>query len=53
VAGESVQQATAALQAAGLTVSGVVGDPSHIVAHVLPHANTTVPVGSSVQLITQ
>jgi serine/threonine-protein kinase len=52
VAGESVAQATAALQAAGLTVSGVVGSPSKIVTHVAPHANTSVPVGSSVQLFT-
>jgi beta-lactam-binding protein with PASTA domain len=48
-----VQQATATLQAAGLGVSGVVGDPSKVVIHVMPHVNTTVPVGSSVQLFTQ
>jgi len=52
VRGQSVAQATAALQAAGLSVSGVAGDPTRNVVVVVPHANTTVPVGSSVELFT-
>jgi serine/threonine-protein kinase len=51
--GVSVAQATATLQAAGLAVSGVTGDPNKIVTHLMPRVNTTVPVGSSVQLFTQ
>jgi serine/threonine-protein kinase len=53
VGGDSVQQATGALQAAGLVVSGVVGDPSNSVIHVVPHVYSVVPVGSSVTLYTQ
>jgi serine/threonine-protein kinase len=50
---ESVPQATAALQAAGLNVAAVMGDPTHNVRAVRPPINTTVPVGSSVTLYTQ
>jgi serine/threonine-protein kinase len=50
VKGESVPQATAALQAAGLSVSMVLGDPTKTVFAVVPPVNTTVPVGSSVTL---
>jgi serine/threonine-protein kinase len=52
VKGDSVQQATAALQNAGLSVSGVSGDPSHNVIGTQPSIGSTVPTGSSVQLFT-
>jgi serine/threonine-protein kinase len=53
VRGESVLAAYAALQAVGLGVTGVEGNPSKNVVHVVPPVNTQVPVGSSVQLYTQ
>jgi serine/threonine-protein kinase len=52
VKGDSVQQATAALQEQGLSVSGVSGDPSHNVVGTQPSVGSTVPTGSSVQLFT-
>jgi beta-lactam-binding protein with PASTA domain len=52
VEGDSVQQATAALQNAGLSVSGVSGDPSHNVVGTQPSVGSTVPTGSSIQLFT-
>ncbi|HXB36590.1 MAG TPA: PASTA domain-containing protein [Acidimicrobiales bacterium] len=52
VQGDSVQQATAALQNAGLSVSGVSGDPSHNVVGTQPSVGSTVPTGSSIQLFT-
>jgi len=52
VTGESVAQATAALQAAGLGVSGVTGNPSRNVSGTQPSIGSTVPTGSSVQLLT-
>jgi eukaryotic-like serine/threonine-protein kinase len=53
VQGESVQQATAALQAAGLTASGVSGNPVGTVTGTQPSIGSTVDTGSSVQLIAQ
>ena len=50
--GDTVQQATSALQQVGLTVSGVSGDPSKKVSGSQPASGSTVPVGSSVQLST-
>jgi eukaryotic-like serine/threonine-protein kinase len=52
VQGQSVSQATSALQAAGLGVSGVSGNPSNNVQGTQPAAGSTAQVGSSVQLIT-
>jgi serine/threonine-protein kinase len=52
VKGDSVQQATTALQQQGLGVSGVSGDPSHTVVGTQPSVGSTVPTGSSVQLFT-
>ena len=50
--GDTVQQATSALQQVGLTVSGVSGDPTKKVSGSQPASGSTVPVGSSVQLST-
>ena len=52
VKGDSVQQATTALQNAGLSVSGVSGNPSNNVVGTQPSIGSTVPTGSSVQLFT-
>ncbi len=52
VQGDSVAQATTALQGAGLTPSGVKGNPSGTVTGTDPAIGQTVPVGSSVQLLT-
>jgi len=52
VAGQSVSQATTTLQADGLSVSGVSGNPSNAVTGTQPSIGSTVPTGSSVQLIT-
>jgi serine/threonine-protein kinase len=52
VKGDSVQQADAALQQAGLTPSGVSGNPSNNVIGTQPSIGSTVPTGSAVQLIT-
>ncbi len=52
VTGDSVTAADAALQAAGLMPSGVTGNPSGTVKDTQPAPGQTVPVGSSVQLVT-
>ncbi len=52
VEGESVSAATSALQNAGLTVSGVTGNPNKNVTKAQPASGATVPTGSSVQLFT-
>jgi serine/threonine-protein kinase len=52
VRGETVAQATAALQAAGLSVGSVMGDPTKNVTGIIPHVGITVPVGSSTTLYT-
>jgi serine/threonine-protein kinase len=52
VQGDSVAQATAALQAAGLSVSGVSGNPASNVTGTQPAIGTSVQVGSTVQLQT-
>jgi serine/threonine-protein kinase len=52
VKGESVQQATATLQSAGLGVSGVSGNPAANVVGTQPSIGSTIPTGSSVQLFT-
>jgi eukaryotic-like serine/threonine-protein kinase len=53
VVGMTVSAAVAALQAAGLTVSGVQGNPVGTVTGTTPGVGTTVLKGSSVALITQ
>ena len=53
VIGQSVSQATATLHQAGLSVSGVSGDPSKNVVGTQPSVGSTVPTGSSIQLFTQ
>lgn len=53
VIGQSVLQATGTLQQAGLSVSGVSGDPSKNVVGTQPSVGSTVPRGSSVQIFTQ
>jgi serine/threonine-protein kinase len=52
VQGDSTQQATTVLQGAGLSVSGVSGDPNKNVTGTQPSIGSTVPTGSSVQLFT-
>ena len=52
VIGDTVSQATSALQAQGLTVSGVSGSPSNNVSGTQPSVGSTVPTGSSVQIFT-
>jgi beta-lactam-binding protein with PASTA domain len=52
VIGMSVSQATTTLQAAGLSVSGVSGNPSKNVIGTQPSVGATVPTGSQVQLFT-
>ncbi|HEY6473056.1 MAG TPA: PASTA domain-containing protein [Acidimicrobiales bacterium] len=52
VQGDSTQQATSALQGAGLSVSGVSGNPNNNVTGTQPSIGSTVPTGSSVQLFT-
>jgi beta-lactam-binding protein with PASTA domain len=53
VTNDTVAQATAALQQAGLSVSGVSGDPTHPVKGTQPSIGSTVPTGSAVQLQTK
>ena len=53
VTNDTVAQATATLQAAGLSVSGVSGDPTHPVKGTQPSIGSTVQTGSSVQLQTK
>jgi beta-lactam-binding protein with PASTA domain len=52
VKGMSVDAATAALKAAGLTVGGVVGDPTLTVYVTNPQAGAKVKRGSAVKLYT-
>jgi serine/threonine-protein kinase len=53
VLGMTVAQAEATLQGAGLTVSGVTGDPTHPVKGTEPATGQTVPTGSAVTLLTK
>jgi serine/threonine-protein kinase len=53
VTGDTVSQATSALEGAGLVVEGVSGDPSKMVKGSDPPQGTSVPTGSSVQIITR
>jgi serine/threonine-protein kinase len=52
VIGDTVAQATTALQAQGLSVSGVSGSPSNAVSGTQPSVGSTVPTGSSIQIFT-
>jgi serine/threonine-protein kinase len=52
VQGDTVQQASAALQGAGLNPSGVSGNPNGTVTGTQPSIGSTVPTGSSVQIST-
>ena len=52
VTDDTVDQATTALTSAGLSVSGVSGNPSKNVIGTQPSIGSTVPTGSSVQLFT-
>jgi beta-lactam-binding protein with PASTA domain len=52
VQGDTVQQASAALQSAGLNPSGVSGNPNGTVTGTQPSIGSTVPTGSSVQIST-
>ena len=52
VIGDTVTQATTALQQQGLSVSGVSGSPNNNVSGTQPSVGSTVPTGSSVQLFT-
>ncbi len=52
VIGDTVTQATNALQNAGFSVSGVSGSPSGMVSGTQPSVGSTVPTGSSVQIFT-
>ena len=52
VIGDSVPQATSALQQDGLIVSGVSGSPNNNVTGTQPSVGSTVQTGSSVQLFT-
>ena len=52
VNGDTVDQATTALQSAGLVAAGVSGNPQNNVVGTQPSIGSTVPTGSSVQLIT-
>jgi len=49
---DTVSQATSAMQSAGLTVSGVSGNPNNNVVGTQPSIGSTVQTGSSVQLFT-
>jgi len=51
VLGDTVPQATTTLQAQGLTVSGVQGNPTGTVTGTVPATGSTVPTGSSVQIL--
>ena len=53
VGGDSVADAQAALEAAGLVVDGVEGPPNGVVTGTDPAAGLTVDRGTSVVLITQ
>jgi serine/threonine-protein kinase len=51
VLGDTVMQATNTLQGDGLVVSGVQGNPNGTVNGTVPATGTTVPTGSSVQIL--
>jgi serine/threonine-protein kinase len=53
VIGDTVSQASTALEGAGLVVSGVVGNPNNAAKGTIPPTGTTVPVGSSVMISTK
>jgi len=53
LSGDSVAAATSALSALGLTVGNVYGPPGAHVFQTVPAADTSVPVGSSVNLYTK
>jgi len=53
VIGDTVSQATSALQQQGLSVSGVSGSPNNSVSGTQPSVGSTVPTGSSIQIFTQ
>jgi beta-lactam-binding protein with PASTA domain len=53
VTDDSVSQATTVLQNAGLTVSGVTGNPNGVVKGTEPSQGTTVQTGSSVQILSK
>lgn len=53
IVGRTVSQATAQLEALGLVVSGVVGNPNAAVTGSTPAVGTVVKAGSSVQLTTK
>jgi serine/threonine-protein kinase len=50
---DTVEQATNALESAGLSVGGVTGNPNNPVVGTVPSQGSTVPTGSSVQLVTK
>ena len=50
---DTVSQATTALEADGLIVSGVSGSPNNKVVGTQPSIGSTVAVGSSIQLFTK
>jgi len=52
VIGDTIAQATATLQGAGLTVAGVSGDPSLMAKGTDPPTGATVPTGSAVTILT-
>jgi len=52
VIGDTVPQATTALQGASLSVSGVSGNPSNPVTGTQPSVGSTVPTGTAVQIFT-
>jgi serine/threonine protein kinase/beta-lactam-binding protein with PASTA domain len=52
VIGQTIAQASATLQAAGLVVSGVSGDPSKMAKGTDPATGAVVPTGSSVTILT-
>ena len=52
VIGDTIAQATATLQGAGLVVAGVSGDPSKMAKGTSPATGTVVPTGSSVTILT-
>ncbi len=51
VIGDTVTQATSALENAGLDVAGVQGNPNGMVQGTQPPTNATVPTGSSVTIL--
>jgi serine/threonine-protein kinase len=52
VIGDTVTQATTALQSAGLNVAGVQGNPNGMAQGTIPPTDSTVPTGSSVTILT-